>query len=76
MTSTFQGWPKLQLKTGAPSRPLEVQELGDGLFVMDNAFYASECQEIIKAAEAMGMIPTNPHNRAPGKGEAFRNNER
>lgn len=46
-----------------------------GLFVVDDVLSSSQCQAICDAAREL-VLPTNPRNLPPPKGEAFRNNER
>ncbi len=82
----FPGWPALVPSAhgskggiGKPwsyRPPLELSELGPGLFVVPRVFSMEQCRRMVAAAEALGMTPTNPRNLAPPKGHAFRNNER
>ena len=58
-----------------PPRALAVEELDEGLFIVDNVLTAQECRALIAAAEPL-LEPTNPHNRPPPRGYAFRNNDR
>lgn len=54
---------------------LEVHELAEGLFTIANAFSRSECEFVLQSCQDK-LVPTNPGNRPPRKGEAFRNNDR
>ena len=68
-------WPRsLCAKFGKPS-VFEIQELGAGLYVIDDVLTPEECRCITDQARPL-VKSTNPSNLPPKKGEAFRNNER
>jgi hypothetical protein len=72
----FAGWPELA-KAAYRGQQLQLNELHDGLFLLEDAFTTEECRAMIAAVEATGqMVSTNPRNLPPRKGHAFRNNER
>lgn len=51
--STFGGWPALH-KAEYRGQALELQELHEGLFLVENAFTVEECRGMIAGVEATG----------------------
>lgn len=73
-SSDFQGWPALT-KAEYRGQALQLDELHEGLYLIEDAFTVEECRCMIEAA-APKVVSTNPRNLPPRKNHAFRNNER
>ena len=75
-STSFNGWPDFTTPSMRyKSKTLVVNELHEGLFTIDGAFNREQCRGIIDACKGK-LVATNPGNRPPRRGEAFRNNER
>eukprot|EP00668_Euglena_longa_P012097 GGOE01014524.1.p1 GENE.GGOE01014524.1~~GGOE01014524.1.p1 ORF type:complete len:253 (+),score=41.99 GGOE01014524.1:48-761(+) len=68
-------WPRSIQKVPAKPTKLPLTELGPGLYLIDNVLTLDECHALIQQARPL-MEPTNPGNKPPKKGQAFRNNHR
>ena len=55
--------------------PSPLQEMAPGVFVGENFFTAEECRLLAASAEPF-LENTNPRNKRPARGYAFRNNDR